>query len=79
LAPLLYHFRETEDKDIWENLALASIGGLASSTILLLIALPPIYFAFVRLNWLWRRIWRRLRRRSPASSPHSSSPSPAES
>jgi HAE1 family hydrophobic/amphiphilic exporter-1 len=63
LAPLLIHFRETEDKDIWENLALASIGGLASSTILLLIALPPVYFAFVRLNWLWLRIWQRLRRR----------------
>ncbi len=65
LAPLLYHFRETEDKDIWYNLALASIGGLASSTILILLALPPSYYFWVRFNWVWRRIWNRLRRRRP--------------
>jgi len=71
LAPLLIHFRETKDKDIWENLALASIGGLASSTILLLVALPPLYFALVRMNWLWRRIWQRLHRRSSPPVPSS--------
>ncbi|NIM19865.1 MAG: MMPL family transporter [Candidatus Latescibacteria bacterium] len=64
LAPLLVRFRETEDKDIWENLALASIGGLASSTILILLALPPVYFVCVRFNWLWRSLWQRIRHRA---------------
>ena len=65
LAPLLIHFRETEDKDIWENLALASIGGLASSTILILIGIPAIYYIAVRIDWLWRAVWSRIRRRKP--------------
>jgi HAE1 family hydrophobic/amphiphilic exporter-1 len=64
LAPLLVHFRETEDKDIWENLALASIGGLASSTILILVAIPPLYYLCVRCGWIWRGLWQRLFRRS---------------
>jgi HAE1 family hydrophobic/amphiphilic exporter-1 len=51
LAPLLVHFRETQDKDIWENLALASIGGLASSTILILFTLPALYYMCVRFDW----------------------------
>ena len=63
LAPLLIHFRETTDKDIWENLALASIGGLASSTILIIFAFPTTYNICVRINWLWRRLWRHLRHR----------------
>lgn len=60
LAPLLVHFREVEDKDIWENLALASIGGLATSTILILIAIPALYYVSVRTNWLWRRLLQRV-------------------
>ncbi|MFQ5511874.1 MAG: efflux RND transporter permease subunit [Candidatus Krumholzibacteriia bacterium] len=63
LAPLLIHFRETQDKDIWENLALASIGGLASSTLLILVAIPPLYYASVRCNWVWRRFYGAMRRR----------------
>ena len=62
LAPLLIHFHETTDKDIWENLALASIGGLASSTILIVFAIPPLYFVCVRLGWLWRGWWERIRK-----------------
>jgi len=62
LIPLLIHFRDTNDKDIWENLALASIGGLASSTILLLVALPPLYFFCVRFGWFVRSLWYRIRR-----------------
>ncbi|MEJ2722705.1 MAG: efflux RND transporter permease subunit [bacterium] len=60
LAPLLISFRQTEDKDIWENLALASIGGLASSTILILFAIPALYYTCVRCGWLWRALWARL-------------------
>jgi HAE1 family hydrophobic/amphiphilic exporter-1 len=62
LVPLLIHFRETEDKDIWENLALASIGGLTSSTILILLTLPALYYFCVRLNWMSRAMWQRIRR-----------------
>jgi len=62
LAPLLIHFRDTQDKDIWENLALASIGGLASSTILIVLALPPLYYMCIRTNWLWRRALQAVRR-----------------
>jgi multidrug efflux pump subunit AcrB len=66
LAPLLLHFTfhpfritfgGTEDRDIWENLALTSIGGLLSSTILLLFVLPPLYYAVIRTTWLWWRFW----------------------
>jgi hydrophobic/amphiphilic exporter-1 (mainly G- bacteria), HAE1 family len=63
LAPLLVHFRQTEDKDIWENLALASIGGLTSSTLLILFAMPAIYYVITRFaGWPWRDAWRRSRR-----------------
>jgi HAE1 family hydrophobic/amphiphilic exporter-1 len=60
LAPLLIRFRQTEDKDIWENLALASIGGLTSSTILIVFAMPAIYYIVVRFaGWPWRDAWHR--------------------
>jgi multidrug efflux pump subunit AcrB len=72
LAPLLVHLRDTADKDIWENLALASIGGLVASTVLLVLALPPLYYYCVRVRWLWRRFWgwmcSKLRRRSAAAA-----------
>jgi Cu/Ag efflux pump CusA len=54
LAPLLIHLNETDDKDIWENLALASIGGLVASTILLIVVMPPMYYYFVRTGWTFR-------------------------
>jgi Ca2+/Na+ antiporter len=60
LAPLLVHFRQTEDKDIWENLALASIGGLTSSTLLIVFAMPATYYVIVRFaGWPWRDAWQR--------------------
>jgi len=60
LAPLLVHFRQTEDKDIWENLALASIGGLTSSTLLILFSMPAIYYLVTRFaGWTWRNAWQR--------------------
>lgn len=59
LAPLLVHLNDTSDKDIWENLALATIGGLTSSLIMLLFAVPGIYSGSVRLSWAIRdlRAW----------------------
>lgn len=60
LAPLLIHFKHTEGQDIWENLALSSIGGLASSTILLVLALPVLYYILVRIGWRLRPIARNL-------------------
>ncbi len=52
LAPLLVHVNETESKDVWENLALASIGGLVASTVLLLATFPALYYLCVRVRWL---------------------------
>jgi HAE1 family hydrophobic/amphiphilic exporter-1 len=73
LAPLLIHFRESEGRDIWENLALTSIGGLVSSTVLILIALPATYYLAVRSKWLLLRFvgWmgRGLRRLRPDAVP----------
>ncbi len=77
LAPLLVHMNDTADKDIWENLALASIGGLTSSTILLLFVTPAIYSSCIRLSWSLRRMtgWlrskvrRRTRDARPAADP----------
>ncbi len=69
LAPLLIHFRPGDDKDIWENLALSSIGGLASSTVLLILAMPPIYYVGVRwLAWPTLGLVDRVRRRKRARS-----------
>ena len=61
LAPLLIRFEELEGKDIWENLALSSIGGLTASVILILLALPAAYYVAVRVGWFVReRIFRRV-------------------
>jgi HAE1 family hydrophobic/amphiphilic exporter-1 len=72
LAPLLVHMNDTPDKDIWENLALATIGGLSSSTILLLFMTPAVYTSCIRLRWTMRRFlsWlsSRLHRRRPAAA-----------
>ncbi len=64
LAPLLVHMNETADKDIWENLALATIGGLVSSTLLLLFITPVVYTTFIRLGWTVRRFFAWVRGRS---------------
>jgi HAE1 family hydrophobic/amphiphilic exporter-1 len=74
LAPLLVHMNDTADKDIWENLALATIGGLTSSTILLLFMTPTVYTTSIRIQWAMRRLaaWiaAKLRRnRAPAAPP----------
>lgn len=63
LLPLLVKLsRRTSGKDIWENLALSSIGGLASSTVLILVALPALYWAGVHAGWMLRRLGSRIGR-----------------
>ncbi len=63
LLPLLIQFRDSGDgQDIWENLALSSIGGLVSSTILIVLAIPPLYYASIQCNWMVRRVGGRLLR-----------------
>ncbi|MBM3319032.1 MAG: efflux RND transporter permease subunit [Candidatus Eisenbacteria bacterium] len=68
LLPLLVRLTDEgagSGRDIWENLALTSIGGLISSTLLILGALPALYFVFARLGWALARLAARLRGRSP--------------
>lgn len=77
MAPLLVHLNDTTDKDIWENLALASIGGLTSSLVMQLFAIPALYTGSIRLAWSFRRLraWlgtkfrRRPRERKPVAEP----------
>ena len=62
LLPLLIDLTEqTEGKDIWENLALSSIGGFISSTVLILAALPAVYWISVRVGWMMKALWHRPR------------------
>ncbi|MCK4302765.1 MAG: efflux RND transporter permease subunit [Candidatus Eisenbacteria sp.] len=69
LLPLLIRLRETsEGRDIWENLALSSIGGLVSSTVLIIGAIPALYWIMTRLGWVLARLWHRLRRKAPAQA-----------
>ena len=68
LLPLLYSHDSSQGKDIWENLALSSIGGLSSSTVLILSAVPALYWIMTRLGWLLARLWARVRRK-PLTQP----------
>jgi HAE1 family hydrophobic/amphiphilic exporter-1 len=69
LLPLLIKITDTtEGKDIWENLALSSIGGLASSTVLIISAIPAMYWIMTRLGWVFMRVWTRVKRQ--AVQPH---------
>ncbi len=62
LLPLLIRISDsTEGRDIWENLALSSIGGLASSTVLIITAIPALYWVATRLGWAVLRAWHGLR------------------
>jgi hydrophobic/amphiphilic exporter-1 (mainly G- bacteria), HAE1 family len=54
MLPLLVHFKRMEGKDIWENLALSSIGGLTAGTILILLVFPAAYYVAARAGWRWR-------------------------
>ena len=64
LVPLLIKISDTtEGTDIWENLALSSIGGLASSTVLIISAIPAFYWIATRLGWGFLRVTGRIRGR----------------
>jgi HAE1 family hydrophobic/amphiphilic exporter-1 len=76
LLPLLYKKDLAEGKDIWENLALSSIGGLTSSTVLILSVIPALYWIFTRWGWGLARLGRRLRGRRPGAAPAEPSPAP---
>ncbi len=64
LLPLLYKKDATAGKDIWENLALSSIGGLGSSTVLILMGIPALYWIFTRWGWGLARLGRWSRRKT---------------
>ena len=68
--PFTLKWMDSENQDIWQNLALTSIGGLISSTVLILLALPAMYYFSVRLGWLCRQLWTGypLPRREPAKA-----------
>ena len=55
--PVTLRWLDTANQDIWQNLALTSIGGLISSTVLIILVLPALYYATVRFGWLVKRVW----------------------
>jgi len=55
--PIKLQWLDSGNQDIWQNLALTSIGGLLSSTVLILLVLPALYYASVRAGWALRLIW----------------------
>jgi len=58
LLPLLIKISDqSTGRDIWENLALSSIGGLASSTILIICAIPALYWVMTHWGWALMRAW----------------------
>jgi HAE1 family hydrophobic/amphiphilic exporter-1 len=60
LLPLLLRLDEAAaGPDIWHSLALAAIGGLVSSTILIVIAMPALYWTGVHVGWAVLRLWAR--------------------
>ncbi len=71
MLPLLYQVEQRHGgaKDIWENLALASVGGLTSSTVLILGCLPPLYWACTRFGWALAGWWQRRRTPRPVVTP----------
>lgn len=66
--PFTLSWMDSENQqNIWENLALSSIGGLLSSTVLLLLMMPALYYFGIRTRWILQRfggwLMRRIRRR----------------
>ena len=67
MLPLLVKLTDTEGKDIWENLALSSIGGLASSTVLIVSGIQVLYWICVKIGWRFSDLWNRIRGRRPTT------------
>ncbi len=65
--PFTLEWLDTSNQDIWQNLALTSIGGLLSSTLLIILVLPALYYASVRIGWALRRLGARLASLVPAA------------
>jgi HAE1 family hydrophobic/amphiphilic exporter-1 len=55
--PFTLRWLDTTNQDIWQNLALTSIGGLLSSTVLIILVLPALYYVSVRVGWVLRHGW----------------------
>jgi HAE1 family hydrophobic/amphiphilic exporter-1 len=74
--PFTLSWLDSTDQAIWDNLALASIGGMISSTILLLIGMPALYYGSIVtgwavrdvLGWIGRKLTRQ-RRSDPVAGP----------
>jgi HAE1 family hydrophobic/amphiphilic exporter-1 len=45
---------DSSDQAIWDNLALTSIGGMVSSTVLLLACMPALYYGAIVTGWAFR-------------------------
>ncbi len=56
-VPFTLRWLDTSNQDIWHNLALTSIGSLLSSTVLIVLSLPALYYASVRLGWVLRKLY----------------------
>ncbi len=71
MLPLLYQVEQRQGgaKDIWENMALTSVGGLTSSTVLILGCIPPLYWIFTRWGWALARVLQRRRAPGVVQSP----------
>lgn len=52
--PVTLSFMQSDNQDIWQNLALTSIGGLLSSTILIILTIPALYYFVTSFVW-WIR------------------------
>ena len=56
-VPFTLSWLDTTNQDIWQNLALTSIGGLISSTMLILLAMPALYYAAVEIGFVLRAFY----------------------
>ncbi len=55
--PFTFKWLDGDNQDIWQNLALTSIGGLISSTLLIVFMMPALYYLSVRVGWMLRRLY----------------------
>jgi HAE1 family hydrophobic/amphiphilic exporter-1 len=60
--PFTLQWMDNQNQDIWQNLALTSVGGLVSSTLLIIIVIPALYYGSVRVGWILRGVARWLGR-----------------